>query len=102
MLSYNRKSTVEEIDTLIDELPEDYRVVLLLSEEEGFKDRGRKIRLCEFEKQKLICLSVVNKKIDFRSLVLRVLLFVCISRHRQRRDPMATFDHSDMRGLFTA
>jgi hypothetical protein len=52
----------------------------------------------------LIWLSVVNRGIESLPLIGSKGYAVCVypPGHSQRRDPVATFDHSDIRGLGTA
>ena len=45
--------------------------------------------------------DIVKKERLPRCLLLRFSYF-CISGQKQKRDPVATFDHSDIRGLVTA
>jgi hypothetical protein len=52
--------------------------------------------------KELIWLSVVNRENNSPPLGLRVFLKACLPGYRERRDLVATCDHSDIRGLGTA
>ena len=56
----------------------------------------------KYRYSKLIWLSVVNRVIRCLPLFLKFWCCLFIPDHRQRRDPVATFDLSDIRGLDTA
>ena len=84
--------------------PDAPRVLALFSDDEVMKSNRTELDYYRRAlSMNLIWLSVVNREMCSLPLIVQRLCWCTFSPgHSQRRDPVATFDHSDIRGLVTA